>query len=186
MSCVFLHPSRRAGRSCGQSRPGVLHKSQPRVKYAPGWPVYCPALVSSTAAVNRRAGGDSAVHQSPAPPRGIPPHTPLHRHTHTDTGVVSSTNNWQRSNQGGRDELPQGKSNGCFALSVDGSGFGPPVFTFPLFVLVETPCTHFTTEQSLHAANAIFTPLSETSGALACCALAVFVILVSAAVPTVI
>lgn len=50
------------------------------MKYAPGRPVYCPALVSSTAAVNRRAGGDSAVHQTPTPPRcppNISPHAAI-------------------------------------------------------------------------------------------------------------
>lgn len=58
------------GGAAGGSRAGVLHKSQLGVKYAPGRPVYCPPLVSSGPAVNRRAGrrrrSPSTSHPAPA------------------------------------------------------------------------------------------------------------------------
>ncbi|XP_076005469.1 doublesex- and mab-3-related transcription factor 1 [Genypterus blacodes] len=68
----------RARRSCWESRPGVLHKSQLCVKYAPGWPVYSSTLISSPTAVNCQAGGDGAVHQTPTPSRCSPNISPSH------------------------------------------------------------------------------------------------------------
>lgn len=119
------------------------------MKYAPGRPVYCPALVSSPAAVNRRAGGDSAVHQTPTPPRcppnilphtaptpasPLPPYIHIHtqRHTHspcfsTNTRPTSSL----RSDRGGSDELLQ-KSYSCFSLT--GDSFKPSLSLFMFFL----------------------------------------------------
>lgn len=104
------------GGAAGRSRPGVLHKSQLGVKYAPGRPVYCPSLVSSSATVNRLAGrrrrSPSTSHPHPAI---SPRHLPI-THTHGDThpGAVSpQTPATLYPNRGGSDELPQ-KSYGCF------------------------------------------------------------------------
>lgn len=140
------------------------------MKYAPGRPVYYPALVSSPAAVNHRAGGDGAVHQTPTlprcspniSPRTAPPNTYTHGDTHTHSVSQQTPAPLPHYDLTGEAQMscPKRVMAVPFLLETASSGVCHCLCSF-FFVLVQT-FAKFKVDQSLKAISTA-TFLSSTS-----------------------